>query len=77
MRYNIQESITRQKKFAKEKGHPLFAPSDGNCWTCKDNIYSPIITEIDGDRIVRGCSVADANSQLITCCPHCNKSFVD
>lgn len=38
--YNIQKAIAAQEKFCNDHNVPLFAPTDGRCFKCGDNIYS-------------------------------------
>jgi hypothetical protein len=52
-----------QTEFCYDKDIPHFAPYLGWC-SCGRNIYSKI-------------SVQEAGRDLITGCPHCNKSFVE
>lgn len=65
-RYNVEEAIAAQEKYCKEHGDPLFAPSDGRCYKCWQQIYGP-----------NGWSVEKAGSCLITGCPYCRRSYVD
>lgn len=72
--YNIDAAIAAQKKYCKETGAPNFAPSDGFCFRCHRNIYSPIQLINGGEY---GITVEMAGSRLITSCPHCNCSFCE
>ena len=38
--YDIQKAIAAQEKFCNDHNVPLFAPTDGRCFKCGDNIYS-------------------------------------
>ena len=69
--FNNEKAGDAQKKFQKENGFPDFAPRDGYCWSCKKDIYS----EIDHGKYKTGKSVEEASSQLITGCPHCNRTY--
>jgi len=80
----INECIEAQRKF-----EPHFAPSDGVCFRCHKNIYqnfgwkdegySRKLAGLDGEEVDRitGISLEKASSQLITGCPHCNRSYCD
>ena len=46
-----------------------FAPSDGKCYRCNNNIYENTST-------TSGYSVERASREMITGCPHCHYSFV-
>lgn len=67
--FDIQKSVSAQKKYAEEKKAPHFAPMNGVCFRCKKQIYCKISE--------RGHSLETASTELITGCPHCNYSFVD
>lgn len=65
-RHNILEAALAQEKYCDRHGFLQFAPSDGRCWKCSENIYND-----------KGYSVDLAGSHVITGCPHCNASFCD
>jgi len=69
-----KRAAAAQKYFCKAKGLPLFAPSDGVCWRCSNNIYKEV-ERPDGHKT--GYSVEIAGSTLITGCPHCCRSYCD
>ncbi len=79
-RYDISEAIKAQKMYCEQKRLPHFAPYDGRCWNCRQNIYSPgkhvWAGRYDG-RETEGISVEKAGSELITGCPHCHRSYCD
>ncbi|MDR4315037.1 Uncharacterised protein [Niallia circulans] len=83
--YNVQESVELQKRLCEEKGYPHFAPRSGVCWNCHKNIYEPIEQKRimffeDGKpekTIVTGITVDKAANQLVTGCPHCNRTYCD
>lgn len=75
--YNVKKAAEAQTKLQQEKGYPEFAPTNGICWSCKQNIYMPIIKTIGEDSFVTGNTVKDATEKLITGCPHCHKSYCD
>lgn len=74
--YDKIKAIEGQIKHCKEKGYPYFAPNDGVCWDCNQQIYSEGKSRWSG-RISKGISVERASSELITGCPHCNRSYCD
>ena len=61
--YELNDKIEAQKKYCKLNGLPNFA-GNGNCFSCGKNVFSAITIEQSG-------------KDLITGCPHCNKSFCD
>lgn len=61
---NIRSAITAQKQYCRDNKAPHFAPEDGFCWSCGKQIY----TRIDEQQ---------AGKDLITGCPHCNRSYCD
>ncbi|MBY9081046.1 hypothetical protein KIH86_23110 [Paenibacillus sp. HN-1] len=76
--FNVNESIKAQAKLCKEKGYPHFAPSSGVCWSCNKNIYSPQEkTGWNDQKYTSGITVEKAASELITGCPHCNRTYCD
>ena len=72
--FNFRLARDAQEKFCRDRGIPNFSPFSGICTNCFRNIYYP-------DRMksveLRGISVDDAASRLITSCPHCSASFID
>lgn len=80
--YNVSASIHAQAKLCEEKDYPHFAPKNGRCWNCGKNIYEPQkiiraqVTEREREYIY-GVTVEKAGSELITGCPHCNRSYCD
>lgn len=80
--YNLQESIKAQRIYCEEKGLPHFAPNFGVCWSCNQQIYSAIEQERKnyvGESVIytTGISTEKAGSELVTGCPHCNRSYCD
>lgn len=53
-----------QKKLCEDKCYPYFAPYDGQCFNCGNQIYDKI-------------SFQRASTDLITGCPHCHRSYCD
>ncbi|MFU1797335.1 hypothetical protein ACM1RC_25950 [Paenibacillus azoreducens] len=76
--FDVQQSIKAQKKYCEEKQFPHFAPASGSCWSCGRNIYSPIEKAgWNGKTYTTGITVEKAGSELVTGCPHCNRSYCD
>ena len=77
--YNIQEAILAQQKYCKETGYPHFAPHNGICYRCNRNIYKEEkhTNQYNGNTYTTGITVEKAASELITGCPHCNRSYCD
>ena len=62
----IRAKIEKQKKYCRETSSPRFAPEDGFCWNCGEQIYNhPKHTE------------EYVENNLITGCPHCFRSYCD
>ena len=72
-RYDVQESIKAQKEHCQAKKYPHFAPTDGICYRCRRQIYSPFTA----NGFTSGITVEKAGKELITGCPHCNYSYCD
>ncbi len=81
--FNKGESIKAQAELCKKRDLPHFAPENGICWRCKNNIYEPIEFNTNdwktGEKVVyiTGDTIEKAKTELITGCPHCNKSYCD
>lgn len=76
MTYNIPEAIKAQEKFCDKNEYPCFAPDDGICWDCHQNIYSENGITRYG-RKTHGISEESAGNHLITGCPFCSRSYCD
>jgi hypothetical protein len=82
--YDVSQAAKAQGEYCQVKGYPHFAPSSGVCWKCHQNIYKPIehdqrdwqTHEITG-KYITGISVEKASTELVTGCPHCNRSYCD
>jgi formamidopyrimidine-DNA glycosylase len=59
----VKNKIFAQNKYSTTHKVPIFAPSNGVCFSCKEQIYDKI-------------SLDKAANEIITFCPHCNYSFV-
>ena len=75
--YNPKKARESQSELQKEKVFPAFAPKNGMCWSCHNDIYKPITTT-NGDIIyITGITLKSAAENLVTGCPHCRKSYCD
>lgn len=61
---DIRDRIEAQRKLCKETDFPMFAPSNGFCWSCHKQIF----TERHDYR---------ARNKHITGCPECHRSYCD
>lgn len=81
--YNIAQSVKAQIEYCNTKGAPHFAPRGGNCWKCNQNIYTPLTRKrklfSTGELVdyTTGITVGMATTELVTGCPHCNRSYCD
>ncbi len=82
--FNVEKACAEQERYCKEKHFPHFAPRSGRCDRCGKNIYKQIEHDryhvITGEfvgRYTTGISVERAGSELVTGCPHCNRSYCD
>lgn len=83
--YNVSKSIQAQKEYCDKKGAPHFAPSNGICWKCRKNIYESmentrVLFWKEGkpeEKYITGITTEKAGSELVTGCPHCNRSYCD
>lgn len=77
--YDVSLAVKAQKEYCKSSGAPHFAPRNGVCWKCNKNIYEQHEKRYAGnDKVfVFGISVEKAGSELVTGCPHCNRSYCD
>ena len=71
--YNPVKANEAQTKYCHDNEYPHFAPK-GKCWKCNKNIYESID---QGNGYFTGIDVEKASSELITGCPHCNRSYCD
>lgn len=77
--YNVSESIKAQQKYCVENKAPHFAPRSGICWKCHRNIYEPrkYFGYDNKTEYTSGITVEKAGIELVTGCPHCNRSYCD
>lgn len=73
--FSVLVSMAAQKRYCEEKGYPHFAPNNGICWKCNQQIYAEGKNCIGN--LSKGISVEKAGSELITGCPHCNWSYCE
>lgn len=71
--YDTIEAVKAQKKYCEERGFPHFAPLNGKCYSCNRDIYQPM----QKGKFQSGVTVEAAGNNLITGCPHCNRSYCD
>jgi hypothetical protein len=74
--YDISKAAKAQEKYCTEKGYPHFAPRNGKCFSCGQNIYSEKGRTRSGEEW-QGISVERASKKLITGCPFCNRTYCD
>jgi len=60
----VRSAIAAQKQYCEDNHDPLFAPDDGFCWSCGEQIYANGYEN-------------QAATTLITGCPHCHRSYID
>jgi hypothetical protein len=73
--FNVLDSMAAQKHYCEEKSYPHFAPENGICWKCNQQIYAEGKNRMGN--LSKGISVEKAGSELVTGCPHCNWSYCD
>ena len=73
--FDPEKAHNAQEAYCREKMYPDFAPSNGKCWKCGQNIYLPGKNRNGYQSL--GISVERAGRELITGCPHCNWSFCE
>ena len=64
MEQEILNKIKAQEEYCEKKKYPLFAPSDGICFSCNRQIYTEI-------------TLMECENDLITGCPFCHYSYCD
>lgn len=73
--FDPEKAHNAQVAYCREKMYPHFAPSDGKCWRCRQNIYLPGKNRNWYQSL--GINVERAGREIITGCPHCNWSFCE
>lgn len=71
--FNVNEAIKGQREYWEKNKAPDFAPSDGICWRCHNQIYAPV----KNSGYVSGITIEYAKTRLVTGCPHCHRSYCD
>ncbi|OWF74684.1 hypothetical protein B4902_00735 [Yersinia frederiksenii] len=71
--YSSNAAQKAQAEYCQNNGVPHFAPHDGICFRCKKDIYQQ--HSLNGRST--GITVERAGSELVTYCPHCNRSYDD
>lgn len=75
--FDVAASIVAQKKYTTENKVPHFAPQDGRCWNCRQQIYAQMEQHHGASVYHTGIDLDRASNQLTTGCPHCNRSYCD
>ena len=77
--YNVAAARKAQTNYCDDHGLPHFAPFDGICYSCHQQIYAPLEhrNPYDGRKTYTGIPVDLAATTLITGCPHCSSSFCE
>lgn len=87
--FNVEKAVAAQAAYCNEKDYPHFAPKSGRCWRCNRNIYEQVgwgnvngmSTHVPLDspdlKYITGIDVEKAGKELVTGCPHCNRSYCD
>ena len=77
--FNIEKAHDMQKQYCSKLGQPYFAPRNGICPNCHQNIYEEVRHVVKSNTSTTyqytGISVETASSFLITECPHCHINF--
>lgn len=63
---DVRACIEAQEQYCRDNKVPHFAPEDGFCWSCGEQIYAR-----------RGRGIHYASTELVTGCPHCHRSYCD
>lgn len=64
MEVTISHKLLAQKNYCKNNNLPFFAPNDGFCFSCHNQVFKKV-------------NFREASSSLITGCNHCHRSFCD
>ena len=74
--FDRDKAIEAQKKYCAENRLPRFAPDNGWC-RCGKNIYERHLNTTFRLAYYSGISVEQAGEELITGCPHCQRTYCD
>jgi hypothetical protein len=61
---DVSEALKAQADYCSREKLPHFAPDDGICWKCNNQIYEKI-------------PISRAANSLVTGCPWCYRSYCD
>ncbi len=87
--FDVSKAVAAQAQYCNLKNYPHFAPGSGVCYRCHKNIYEQIGWKIENGMKTRvsidstelnyttGIDVEKAGKELVTGCPHCNRSYCD
>ena len=87
--FDIAKAAAAQAEYCKRTGAPHFAPESGRCWRCNRNIYEQVGWKAENGKLIQvsldsadlkyttGIDVEKAGKELVTGCPHCNRSYCD
>lgn len=87
--FDVEEARKGQLEYCEKNNLPRFANESGKCWACSRQIYKPVfwkrneykqfevVNSIDECDYVTGITVEKASRELVTGCPHCNRSYCD
>ena len=87
--FNVIKASIAQEQYCNLKNYPHFAPGSGICYRCHLNIYEQVgwkgengrrsKVPLDSPELqhITGIDVEKAGKELITGCPHCNRSYCD
>lgn len=83
--YDSIKARAAQKEYCATNDAPHFAPYDGRCYSCNQDIYSengnvkfgPLGRQKPTGHTRHGITVEEAGSTLVTGCPFCNASYCE
>ncbi len=77
--FDIRASIAAQDAYCDREKVPHFAPLDGICYSCGQQIYARLEhrNPYNGKKTYTGIPTDLAGTSLITGCPHCSHTYVD
>lgn len=77
--YDIAASCRAQADYCEDHNIPHFAPFDGVCYSCHQQIYAKLehINPYNGHKSFTGIPTELAATTLISGCPHCSSSYCE
>lgn len=87
--FDVEKARKGQLEYCEKNNAPHFANESGKCWACGRQIYKPVFWKRKGNcqfdivnsyeecDFVTGITVEEASRELVTGCPHCNRSYCD